>query len=101
MHYDGDVIERLDRIEHLLAELVKRSSDAKPVLRASTGEGDRLLLRVSEASKQLSISRSQLYQLIAARKVPSVRIGRAVRVPYADLITWIKSQDRIRHTESS
>ena len=98
MHYHGDVIERLDRIEYSLDELIRRSSDPRPTRNILPGEGPRLLLKVSEASKQLSLSRSQTYQLIAARKVPSIRIGRAVRVPYEELITWIKSQEVVRHT---
>jgi len=44
-----------------------------------------LLLRVAEAAEMLAISRSTLYQLVAAGRVPVVRLGRAVRVPRREL----------------
>ena len=39
------------------------------------------LQRVSEAAAFLQISRSQLYKLINEGILPSVRIGRSIRVP--------------------
>jgi excisionase family DNA binding protein len=56
---------------------------------------DKLLLRVSEAQRILSLSRSTLYAMIASGKLPCVRIGRAVRVPIDGLKDWVK-----RHTEN-
>jgi len=43
------------------------------------------LLRVDDAAKYLSIGRSTLYELIARGDVPTVHIGRAVRIPTAAL----------------
>lgn len=40
-----------------------------------------LLLRVSEASALLGLSRSTVYQLIARGELRVIRIGRSVRVP--------------------
>jgi excisionase family DNA binding protein len=40
-----------------------------------------LLLTVTRAAGLLGVSRSTLYQLVAAGRVPVVRLGRAVRVP--------------------
>jgi excisionase family DNA binding protein len=40
-----------------------------------------LLLTVTRAAALLGVSRSTLYQLVAAGRVPVVRLGRAVRVP--------------------
>jgi len=48
-----------------------------------------LLLRPTEAAKQLSVGRTTLYELIAAGEIPVVRIGRAVRVPTAALRAWV------------
>ena len=42
---------------------------------------DRLLLRVEEAALRLGIGRSKTYDLINAHVIPSVRIGRSLRVP--------------------
>ena len=43
------------------------------------------LVRIEEAAKYLSIGRSTLYELIAQGTVPTVHIGRAVRIPTAAL----------------
>ncbi|MFI5259551.1 MAG: helix-turn-helix domain-containing protein [Candidatus Limnocylindrales bacterium] len=40
-----------------------------------------LLLTVTRAAELLGVSRSTLYQLVAAGRVPVVRLGRAVRFP--------------------
>ena len=96
MYYKGDVIERLDRIEYLLAELTGTLSTVRQPLSPSLGEDGRLLISVSEAAKRLGLSRGSLYQLIAAGKCPSVRIGRAVRVPSEQMIKWIRKLESQR-----
>lgn len=53
-----------------------------------------LLLRVGEAARLLSISRSQAYALCAGGLLPSVKIGSAVRVPRAALLAWVEQQQR-------
>lgn len=55
-------------------------------------ESEKLLLRASEAQKLLSLSRSTIYAMIASGELPSVRIGRAVRVPADGLREWVKRQ---------
>ena len=49
----------------------------------------KLLLTVPEAAAVLGISRSKLYQLIAAGTVRSVRIDGSRRVPVESLTTYI------------
>jgi len=44
-----------------------------------------LLLRISEAARLLTVSRSTMYQLVARGEVPAVRIGRSVRVSRREL----------------
>jgi excisionase family DNA binding protein len=48
---------------------------------------ERLLLRPAEAAEILGVSRSKLYELVAARKLPSVRLddGRLIRIPLSVL----------------
>ena len=53
-------------------------------------EMDRLLLRPDEAAEVLGVGRSKLYELLAAGDLPSVRIGRAVRVPVSALERWVR-----------
>jgi excisionase family DNA binding protein len=60
---------------------------------ASMGvDSEKLLLKVSEAQKILSLSRSTVYSMIASGVLPSVRIGRAVRIPVDALKEWVKRQ---------
>ena len=42
---------------------------------------ERLAFRVPEVGELVGIGRSKAYQLVASGEIPSIRIGRAVRVP--------------------
>ena len=53
---------------------------------------NRLLFRPDEAGAALGVSRSKVYELIAAGAIPSVRIGSSVRVPVAALKAWIERE---------
>jgi excisionase family DNA binding protein len=46
---------------------------------------DRLLLTVKEAADILGVSVSTCYKLIAHEEIPSVQIGRRIRVPEKEL----------------
>lgn len=50
-----------------------------------------ILLRVEEAAKLLSVSKSFLWQLIWDDLVPHIRIGKVVRVPRQALEEWVAS----------
>jgi excisionase family DNA binding protein len=50
---------------------------------------DRLLLRPAEAAEAIGVSRSRVYELLASGELPSIRVGRTVRVPVAALHAWI------------
>jgi excisionase family DNA binding protein len=52
---------------------------------------DRLLLKPAEVSELTGLGKSKTYELIAAGVIPSVRIGRSVRVPAEQLQRWISS----------
>jgi len=55
--------------------------------------GEPLLLRVEEAARLLRISRSRMFELIAAGAVPGVvRIGRSVRISRRTLEAWVEEQ---------
>jgi excisionase family DNA binding protein len=51
--------------------------------------GPRLLLTVPEAAAALAISRSKLYQLLAAGTIASIRIDGSRRVPLTALQVYI------------
>jgi excisionase family DNA binding protein len=54
-----------------------------------TGAGPRLLLTVPEAAVALAISRSKLYELLAAGLVRSVRIDGSRRIPVEALEAYV------------
>ena len=54
--------------------------------------GQRLLLTVSEAAKQLGIGRSLLYELLAEGQVESIHVGRLRRIPIDALADFIDRQ---------
>ena len=53
-----------------------------------------LLLRPTEVAELLGISRSKVFEMLAAEELPTVRFGRVVRVPRDQLEEWIASRTR-------
>lgn len=51
-----------------------------------------LLVRVEEAARLLSLSRSTIYEMLDAGELPSVRRGAARRIPIAALRAWVARQ---------
>jgi len=58
---------------------------------------DDYLLRPEEAAQMLKISRATLYVLMEQGKIPSVKVGRARRIPTDALRRWLK--ERTEQTE--
>ena len=50
------------------------------------------LLTVEETCHSLRISRSQLYKMLKTGEIPSLHIGKAVRIREQDLRDWITSK---------
>jgi excisionase family DNA binding protein len=66
----------------------------RPALRRNV-QMEKLLLRPTEAADALGVSRSTIYELVADGTVPSMRLGRSVRVPAESLREWVlKSSER-------
>ena len=53
---------------------------------------EKLLLRVSETAELLSVARSKAYAMVQAGELPSVRMGKSVRVPAQALRDWVARQ---------
>ena len=53
---------------------------------------ERLLLKVERAALALDLSRSQVAEMIATGELPSIKIGRARRIPVAALRECIAKQ---------
>lgn len=54
---------------------------------------NKLLLKPSEVTQILGIGRSLVYELIARKEIPSIRLGRCIRVPSESLQRWLKDQE--------
>lgn len=54
-----------------------------------------LMLSAVDIQRQLQISRSEAYGLIASGSIPSMRIGRLVRVPRNAFVAWIEQRSGI------
>ena len=49
-------------------------------------------LKVQEVAAVLRIARSRVYELVGEGEIPSVRIGRSVRVSRNELERWLEGQ---------
>lgn len=49
-------------------------------------------LKVPEVAEVLRIARSRAYELVGNGEIPSVRIGRSVRVSRRELERWLEDQ---------
>ena len=54
---------------------------------------EKKLLKLSEVSQVLDIGRSMVYELVARRELPYVRIGRCIRVSSESLEKWMKERE--------
>ena len=61
-------------------------------------EHDRLLLTIPEVAARLGMGRSFVYQLVLKGEIPSIKLGRARRVPTGAVEQFIK--DRMKATDS-
>ena len=55
-------------------------------------EQQREYLKVPEVAEVLRIARSRAYELVGSGEIPSVRIGRSVRVSRRELDRWLEEQ---------
>jgi len=62
-------------------------------------QGERLL-KGDEVARILNISRSQAYKLMQQGEIPTIRIGRSVRVRYESLWSFIEENTSSRDDPS-
>ncbi len=60
-----------------------------------TTQSEPLIVRVEEAARLLSLSRSTIYEMMDRGELPSVRCGAARRIPMAALRAWVERQTDI------
>jgi excisionase family DNA binding protein len=74
---------------HQLIETLSERPDLSPPTSASAPRDLPLLLDAAEAAKLLSLSRAKVFDLAHSGEIPSIRIGRAMRIPRDQLLRWI------------
>jgi excisionase family DNA binding protein len=52
----------------------------------------KLMLRPAEAAEAIGVSRSKLYEMIAAKEIPSIVVSGCTRVPVEALQAWITEE---------
>jgi len=81
-----EVVTTLHQLIETLTELT--NSDATfPSGRSQSGSP--LLLDAAEAGRRLSISRVKVLDLAGRKALPSIRVGRSVRIPRDLLVAWV------------
>ena len=58
------------------------------------GAPQRLLLRIPEVAETLGIGRTKIYELIATGELPTIRLGRAVRISVSALQKWVEAREQ-------
>jgi len=53
---------------------------------------DKLLLKPMEVAETIGVGRSRIYEMLTAKEMPSVRIGRSIRVPVKALNQWVEDR---------
>ncbi len=55
---------------------------------------DKLLLKPMEVAETLGIGRSRMYEMLATGEIPSVRIGKSIRIPVRSLNEWVDNRSQ-------
>jgi excisionase family DNA binding protein len=64
----------------------------EPFPKMDPQSGQKLLLTISEAAFLLGMGRSFVYELVLKGEIPSIKLGRARRVPAAALEQFVASR---------
>ncbi len=83
---------RLDRglgVRASGADVVGHANAATTAASSRRRDGVALLLTPREVEAELRLGRTRTYQLLRSGEIPSLRVGRAIRVSRAALELWI------------
>jgi prophage regulatory protein len=56
---------------------------------------EKLLMKPMEVAQILGIGRSLVYEMLATKELPSIRIGRCIRIPANALEKWIQDKQAV------
>ena len=54
---------------------------------------DKLLLKISEAGEMIGVGRSRMYEMVYTGEIPSIRIGKSIRIPVDALRKWVEERE--------
>ena len=80
---------RLGR-QPLVSQITTDSKDPMPTPTTEAPIQPKLLYRVEEAGKMLSISRSRMFELLQTGAIRSVTEGRSRRIPHSALLDYVQ-----------
>jgi excisionase family DNA binding protein len=60
-----------------------------------------VLLTVPQVAQALQVNRNKVWALVGSGELPSVRIGRSVRVPVSALEEWVRTQTTVSGPEAA
>ena len=66
----------------------------------NTNPVPRLLLTPEQAADALGLGRSSVYELMRARRLRSVKVGRSRRVPYESLLDFVSHLEQLAGAET-
>ena len=82
-------VTTLHQLIDTLADLPGSKASTNP---ASPQRNDSLLLDAAEAAKLLSLSRAKVCDMANHGEIPSIRVGRSLRIPREPLIAWVNDR---------
>ena len=84
-----DIVATLRELIEYLTEL----SSAHSSVHASSPPQDLpMLLDAKEAAKLLTLSRAKVCDMASRGEIPSVRVGRSLRIPRDRLVAWVNDR---------
>ena len=76
-----------------MSPLKKESMDNHNSSEGTNGaQNEPELLRVADASRLMSLSRTKVYEMAEKGEIPVTRIGSAIRIPRRKLLLWIEER---------
>ncbi len=87
MHFDAES-------EHVRWIMSTLQGKGYPIINPQAGAPQRFLLRIPEAAETLGIGRTNIYELIATGELPTIHVGRAVRISVGALQKWVEEHEQ-------
>lgn len=90
----GEMLRRQDALQGAASSSTRSPSAGGSGAVEGAGAHPPLLLTMAQAAEQLGIGRSTLYPLLRDGSIPSIHIGKSLRIPYKGLAEYIERQTR-------